>query len=90
MKSKTHFITQKSYGTTYTLNSFITNSPKGDICTLEIVDNAVTIFDKPATGTMIMTFNEMDLDNNKEQLKDFCKFWLKRIKKMEKNERKNS
>jgi len=79
MKTKT-VLMRKSSGFNYSITASIIDTAKGKIRTIEIIDHEVMMADLEPSDKMVMICNDMDLDTNKEQLKEFCKFMLKELK----------
>ena len=74
---------RKPSGFHYTIDFSVLNTPEGKMRNLVITDNEVLMNDKPLDmpgNQMTILCNDMDLDTNKKQLRELCRFILKELK----------
>ena len=82
VKSKT-ITMRKSSGFQISIDASVVDTPKGKIRTIVVKDHEVLMADKPLEppyDQITIICNDMDLDTNKEQLKELCEFLLGELK----------
>lgn len=72
-------LVRKSSGFNYSITTSIVDTPNGKVRTIEIIDHEVMMADLEPSDSMILSCNDMSLDTNKEQLKEFCEFLLEEL-----------
>ena len=76
------FITyiRKYSGFSFLVTYSTIKTPKGKMRTLSITNQEVRMADLEPTDTMILSFDDMGLSNNKKQLKELCEYIMKDLK----------
>lgn len=78
MRTK-HITIRKASGFQFSLTASIIDTPNGKIRTLEIIDHEVAMTDLLPSNAFILTFNDMDLNTNKSQIKELCEFMIEEL-----------